>query len=207
MSVQEQDTAQTQGGNPNVGDNGPDKPAVPGAAPTPHAKPEAQPTGNGSTLLVTDLTATSDHPTRNHEVIVDGRVQKLVFQMGERMTLPFLTAIKFSQNPGFLVENMDYSLFQAPPSDVDERDETPKIELGDDEVIARFDELIKGALVLRAQMLPGGEEITDRTGKDNVIEFLKRERLATKKANSVSDGDMSQDDLDNLFEGHTDDDE
>ena len=184
---------------------GESKASVPAAGGT---DPETPPMkGNGSTLMVKDLTATADNPSRTHELIIGGRIEKFIFAYGEYLVLPFNTAIRFSQNPGFVVEHKDGRSFEAPPSDVDERSETPKIELADDEVIARFDELTKPALVLRAQLLPGGEDITDRIGKGDVIEFLKQERLAAKKANSVSDGDMSQDDLDNLFEGRTEDDE
>ena len=191
--------ASPQGGNPNVGDTGPDKPAVPGAAPNPPA------TVDGNTLKVMDLTATADCPVRDHEMVVDDRVQKFAFSMGEAKVMPYTTALKFSQNPGFEVSHMDDRPFVAPPSDVDERDEIPKISLEDDEVIARMDELVKPALLVRAQIID--DTIKDSTGKDELVAFLKADRLAKKKANSSPDSSagvggseaMSDADLDGLF--------
>lgn len=118
---------------------------------------------------VTDSSATAEHPVRNHEVMVDGQVRQVEFKYGEPTVLSMDVAMKFKKD-GFKIADFDGR--EVKPNAV--TDETVRIRIGDDEVVAKYEELSIDALQMRAVVLPGGERfLQGPVEKDAVIAFLK----------------------------------
>lgn len=118
---------------------------------------------------VVDSSATAEHPIRNHEVMVDGQVRQVDFRYGEPTVLPMNVAMKFRKE-GFKVSDFDGHEVKLNAV----TDETVRIRIGDDEVVAKYDELSIDALQMRAVILPGGEKfLQGPIQKDAVIAFLK----------------------------------
>lgn len=117
---------------------------------------------------VTDTSATAAFPNRTHEIILNGEVKSIKFQYGEPTSLPFEEAAKFQKSEGFIVTNDDGDVM-VKPSDV-----PPAVmhTMKTNECVARFDELTKDALYIRAVMLPGGEMFKGNSSKDELIAFL-----------------------------------
>lgn len=122
-------------------------------------------------LRVYDTSATSECPERIHDVIVDGILTRIKFTVGQPSILPYKVAMKFNQEGFIVTKNDDAETALVPPP---ETDETIRMRIGDDEVVAKYEELTTSALKTRAVRIPGGEAcLSEDVKKQEVIAFLK----------------------------------
>jgi hypothetical protein len=133
-------------------------------------------------LKVYDSSATAEAPTRVHEIIVNGELEKITFRRGEATVLEESRALKFLQD-GFTVMDENDTPY-TPPVKADEK---VSAQLKPGECIARFEELSLEALKIRAAVLPGGEALA-KAKKDDVIAFLVS---AQNGPAAASDGDVT----------------
>lgn len=138
-----------------------------------------------SNLLVTDLSAAPDCPKRTHEVFVDGELHKVDFEQGKDTELPYRVAVKFMQE-GFIVKDADGNAFRLPAK----TDETVRVQIGMDEVIAKYTELTTEALKIRAATRVGGENFLDeKADREQIITFLKGAQPIDDEYLLLDDGD------------------
>lgn len=166
---------------------------------------------NQKLFCVIDSSVTNDHPKRVHEVMVNGVLQRVEFNLGAETLLPYEVAVKFTQD-GFRVFEKDSTVeIKAPPK----TDETVRIRIKDDEVVAKYDELTLSALQLRAASRPGGEKFMAVDAKKaEIVAFLRGVSPLSVDVEASADGsliDDSEDDenanpgtftLPNAAEGH-----
>lgn len=116
---------------------------------------------------VVDSSTTVDNPLRVHEVIVNGKIERVEFHHGKDTLLPYDVAIKFMQ-AGFTVQENGKDI--ARPA---KTDETIRLRIAEDEVVAKLDELTDAALRLRSASRPDGERfINPATKREDMIAFL-----------------------------------
>lgn len=126
--------------------------------------------------IVKDSSATKVGEKRVHRIIVGGVKEEVVFQIGEETVLPKTKAYKF------LVEG--FSVFDEKGNIITAPIKTPAniiSEFGEDAVIAKLDELSKSALYLRACNKPGGEELSSKTSRAELLKFLRNASEASNK--------------------------
>lgn len=172
--------------------------------------------GNGN-LFVLDTTAKPPCPTRTHEFLqADGTLKAYTFKQGESLELPAAEAAKFLKHPHFIVTDADGKVIKPLPKEAGQGVAAPA--LGEDEVIARYDELTADALVLRVNALPGGGSAKPAWKKDKLIATLKEARAQAANAEKprtakdagadgapidgeedLTGGEMGDDELDALF--------
>lgn len=122
------------------------------------------------TLRVIDQSATAENPTRVHDVIIDGQIQKITFNHGVATELPYATGLKFMQD-GFTVLEHDTDIPLKRPAATDE---TVRFRIGENEIVASYDELTDAAIKLRAASKPTGEKfIVGEFDRKAAITFLK----------------------------------
>jgi len=121
-------------------------------------------------VIVVDSSCTAEYPLRKHDIIVEGVIQSVEFKYGEKKILDFEIGVKFLKE-GFKVLNLDTETpILSPPV----TDETIRIRIADDEVVAKYEELTETALKMRAALLPDGEALIrdEKTEKEDLILFL-----------------------------------
>lgn len=158
------------------------------------------------TLFVEDKNCTHSNPDRSHEVLIDGIVKVYPFQHAKRREMPFAHAMKFLVDDAFEVTDETGKRYLPVPKP--ETDGAHGIVLRQGEVVARLDELLKDALHARCAIAPGGESITPKTKREDMIGFLESIDAETLNANRERDEGvepgadiegMSQDDLDKML--------
>ncbi len=123
-------------------------------------------------VYVLDTSATAESPKRAHDIIFNGSIERVEFSHGKPKAMPFEMACKFML-PGFIVKDEDGLDMGAPPVTVD----AVKFQIGDDEIVAKYEELTVEALTLRALGRVGGEIFADSkrdTSRVELIAFLKQ---------------------------------
>ncbi len=136
-------------------------------------------------LLVRDSSATAEAPKREHDVMVNGAIQRVTFEYGKPTPLPYEVAIKFMQD-GFTVSNDAGEEMHRPAK----TDETVRIRINSDEIVANYSELTVNALIMRAALLPGGEKfVAGKDKRDDIVAFLK---AAAAPAIEVEDDEPEQ---------------
>lgn len=127
-------------------------------------------TENQKMFHVQDSSCNAEYPVRIHDININGGFERITFKYGEPTLLPYHKAVKFMQD-GFTVIDADTSHVLANPAHTDE---TIRIRIGEDEIVAKYDELEVTALRLRAAVHPGGEiYVTKKATKAELIAFLK----------------------------------
>jgi hypothetical protein len=121
-------------------------------------------------VKVIDTSATADCPLRNHDIRIGDEIQTITFQQGAPTRLPFEIGMKFMKDGFIVLDDDGEGVVPAPAT----TDETIRLRIGADEVVAKYEELTVSALMIRAAALPGGEKLTvgavDRVA---LIDFLK----------------------------------
>lgn len=150
------------------------------------------------------LDTTAQAAPRTHTILVNGLEVNHTFHAGTPLTLPFAHAMRFVAIPSFVVTDPANGDRISPPADPKKSETTLGVILDDGEVVARLDELHIDALILRANLIPGGEGMSKRSGKDAVLAFLadhlrSRKTAARKDAAKPEKGEMSPADLDKMF--------
>lgn len=188
----------------------PAKKAAPQTQDTPALRPEPAPAkAVESALFVEDPTALNGYPPRTHELLIDGRVKSYVFAPGQKLSMPYSHAVKFLA-AGFIVTDAEDRIMVSAPRGPDPH-ATERFQFGPEEIVARYDELTRPALLLRVNQTTGGEAYTSDHAREDLIAFLKVDRdkreavLKTRRRNdgTASDGDsvgdMSPAELDKMF--------
>lgn len=86
--------------------------------------------------------------------------------------MPVEHAVFFLRDPAFKVVNADGVQQTSLPSETNADGKKRAPELEPNETIAKFEELLKPALLARAKIRPGGEALTDDASRDELIAFL-----------------------------------
>lgn len=158
------------------------------------------------TLFVEDKNCSSGDPTRSHEILVDGIVKVIPFEYGKRREMPFAHAMKFLVDDAFEVTDANGKRYLPIPKA--EANGSQGLVLKPGEVVARLDELLKDALAARCAVVPGGEQITPKTKREDMIGFLESVNVEALHANRERDegvevgGDtegMPQSELDSML--------
>lgn len=125
---------------------------------------------------------------RSHEIIVqmvEGQEPVTRFynlRSDERTKMPMDHAMQFLRDKAFQVFDAAGNLIKPVP--VTDRTDG-KLVLGDDQVVAEYDELSREALWKRVKALPGSDKIGKASGNDTLIAFLK---AAAKRPTGISRG-------------------
>lgn len=112
--------------------------------------------------------------SRTHHPLGLGRVT-YVMSPGQPTSMPEAHAAKFLCDESFHVfddAGRRVTSLRKPTDDEGEKG----IQLADDEVIAKLDELGQEALLRRAHMQPGGEVFKKNARRDDLVEFLMEKR-------------------------------
>lgn len=138
-------------------------------------------------LRVIDQSANSECPVRVHDVIVNGQIEKISFEHGRETILPYHIGVKFMQD-GFIVMDIESKIEMKCPA---KTDETVRIRINEDEVVARYDELTDSALKLRAAARAGGEKflIDKDVDRNQIITFLKHPQILEIEEEEISEPD------------------
>ena len=108
--------------------------------------------------------------TATHEILLaNGALKQYVFSYAKSLEMPASHAAKFLIDEAWVVTDENGNRIR-PITGIDKS--AGKVELGPNEVVAQWQELTLRALIIRAQMKPGGEKFSGATKKDYVISFL-----------------------------------
>ena len=118
-------------------------------------------------LKVLDTSATHEQPVRVHEIIFDGKIEKVTFKHGEATELPMEKALKFHKE-GFIITDFDGNPYKEPVK----LDTALVSRLQPGQIVALYEELSMDALKTRVAVLPGGEKLA-KAKREDLIEFLK----------------------------------
>ena len=120
-------------------------------------------------VIVIDSSCTAEYPVREHYYRSGDNRHKVVFKFGEVCSLAMDVAMKFNK-PGFkLIDPKTNKELGMPAS----MDETIRLQIGPDEVIANYNELTDTALKMRAALKPGGENYAKpEVEREEVLLFL-----------------------------------
>lgn len=144
-------------------------------------------------FLVIDHSVGEQNPLREHTLRVNGADLVVRFRFGESTFLPEDVAMKFVM-AGFTVRDAEDIEIAVPVV----TDDTIKIRIGPDEVVANLSELTAQALLLRSVALPDGERfLATPEDRPSMIAFLSGNAA---KDEFVADG------LDDLLEDDNEDD-
>ncbi|TXH54899.1 MAG: hypothetical protein E6Q97_09940 [Desulfurellales bacterium] len=120
-------------------------------------------------VLVRDSSCTATHPIRKHTVLVNGEFIEVTFTYGQQTLLDFDVAMKFNKE-GFILLDPDSNREVTTPA---QTDELIRIKIGEDEIVAKYEELTDTALKMRAAVIPGGEKmLLETVEREEVILFL-----------------------------------
>lgn len=152
--------------------------------------------------IVVDTGVTPDHPHRTHELVVNNKRQKFVFQHGVDNILPKEIALRFLSVEGFSVYTMDGKLIEPAPKAPDHL----KSALPPEFCVAKLSELKKEALLQRAVPLPGGDIFTSDSSSAEMAAFIEKYNISQRPNGRDKDEDegldgmgMSQAELDRAF--------
>lgn len=131
-------------------------------------------------VIVVDSSCTAESRIRKHDVLINGDIISVEFKYGEKKVLDFEVGMKFNKD-GFKVLDPDTEQPILAPAVTDE---TIRVRIGDDEVIAKYEELTETSLKMRAAVLPNGEDLIrdDKTDREDLILFLLGARNTAAKA-------------------------
>lgn len=122
------------------------------------------------TLFVQDMNCSPRHLKRQHEIpMIDGTVGLYDFKHGETLELAHGIAMRFSRDEAFRITDHDGNIFDPAPKLVDQ---SLPVQVEVDQCIANYDELTQAALLRRAAVEIGGENMNTRTSKKEMIAFL-----------------------------------
>ncbi len=160
--------------------------------------PEAkQNSASEETLFVTDTNIVDpDAKPRIHEYLADnGRKHFYAMSYAARCEMPFAHAMRFLREKTFLVTDKAGNQIEPIRAPSDGHHGHAIAYLADDEVISRLDELTQGALIKRANSLPGGSKFKANASKSDCIAFiLESNRSKAKKAKdqrrAIDDDDL-----------------
>ena len=162
-------------------------------------------------LYVLDTNAKPPCPVRRHDVLLEhGGEKTYEFKANKWTKMSAAHAIKFLCDEAFVVSESEGGPRIKPIITRPEGGAIPTLK--PDECIARYEELLQSALLIRAQMKQGGELFSQNAKKADLIEFLmgnqpKSAGPAPEQAPSVDDvtdvtgEDMSEDELAGMFDG------
>jgi hypothetical protein len=129
-------------------------------------------------VLVRDSSCTATHPTRKHTVLLNGEFIEVVFLYGQQTLLDFDLAMKFNKE-GFTLLDPDSNREVTTPA---QTDELVRLKIGEDEIVAKYEELTDTALKMRAAVIPGGEKmLLEAVEREEIILFLMGARNETDK--------------------------
>lgn len=171
------------------------------ATPSPAAKPAAP-----AVYYVLDTTAVPDTQdsagktvtgTRTHEMLVDGIVKSFKFEHGKPLLLPREVALKFLNIEAFKCVDAEGNPkpFRRPPRQPHELGAGEQFKLGDDETVARYDELSTPALQHRVVAMPGGERFVANPSRTDMIAFIVAARQVAAKQNLAKAPDVGRDEF------------
>ena len=137
---------------------------------------------------VRDLCATRG--SRVHELMVNGRMQKVIFPENDYIELDPMAAAPLIGNEGFEVTTLS-GIVLKPVSDQDYG-----LVLRTGQVVAELHELDKAALAARCKALPGGHKFHPiKSPKSDMVDFLMRSQSTAADKDSVAD---DEDDIEEL---------
>ncbi len=172
-------------------------------------------TSNKDFVLVFDKTATPMNPIRRHDVLLDdGTIATYEFKVGKWFKLPRAHGMRFARlKEGFEVKDADGQPIKPLeiPGEKDAKDGGASFHFAPGTCIARYEEMTAAALIVRANLVPGGLHFNAQNKKAELVKFLtendekkERERAAAKDSLDLSDadtlgGEMSEAELKALF--------
>lgn len=153
-------------------------------------------------MLVLDTTATPSelNPTgeRIHAQLIGNFPQQFKFLPGKGTSLPAAVAHKFLQHEAFrLVDESGSELpYERTPKQPSDLGAGEKLNLADNETIARFDELSNKALLRRVLPLPGGEQFSEKANnRQEIIDFIIEHRRQKAAENKAKERDVGPNDF------------
>jgi hypothetical protein len=131
-------------------------------------------------MFVLDLSA--QETERVHELIVNGTIRKFKFQPRIPNPLPRSIAVRFLKSEGFQLTDAQGNPLQwsKTPRQPHEMGAGEQISLGENEVIASYEELNIGSLRKRALQFGAPEAAMDWP-KDTLVDFIKGKTLEMKR--------------------------
>lgn len=176
-----------------------EQPAKPQEAPRVSVPPVPAAPAEPAKVYVLDTTATAERPIRKHDMVIDGLIRPITFEFGKPTALDQHVAIKFLKHDGFKLTDKDGNLlkYEHRPKQPDELGAGEKFKLGENEVVARYDELTLASIFARACELPGGEQFAKQTKPDRgeMIAFIKATKKKMAEANKSKEADIGKDDF------------
>lgn len=148
---------------------------------------QASQTPEEGNLLVMDTNCRGRWPEREHLINMEnGGTKAYTFHEGKYLEMPHSHAMKFLVDASFIVCERPVEdggkQYQPLPKG---KKADGRFDLQHDELVARYPELTKDALLIRAQAKNGGEDFTRGTVKEVLISFLmdvKHQETQAKKA-------------------------
>lgn len=151
-------------------------------------------------LEVTDTTCAPHFPKRTHDIMYEGRIAQVTFELGKPQPLPLDIAIKFLKDEAFQVIDPGTGKKYDPTPKQPEAAGGASFQLAPDEIVAKLDELTQEALYIRVKQFPGTEEFKKGTPKEKLISFLARAKLAQQPSAGAA---TKVDELDRIQAGDT----
>lgn len=130
-----------------------------------------------------------EQSARVHTQIINGVHENHRFLPGEWTRMPFDHAMKYLRVAEFRVRVVGETDLMTRPLDIQDllRPVDPAI-LPVDQCVAEFTELHADALLVRCKMLPGGEAISNRSGRAGMIAFLTAARKKRMEQRRYEEG-------------------
>lgn len=149
-------------------------------------------------ILVLDKTAVEG--PRIHEMPVLGAIRKFTFQPGVGTPMPPEIAAKFLKHEDAFApvnEQGQVLPYTRAPKQLEELQAGEKLNLSEQETVARFDELSSPSLYRRCVELPGGEKFSqgDRPDRGGMIVFLMAAAKAKRNQGKTAASDVGPDDF------------
>lgn len=153
------------------------------------------------TLFVQDLNCSPRYPQRQHEIpMAGGHIELIDFKHGQKVKLPFGVAMRFTRDPSFRITDKEGNIFDPAPKLVDT---SLPLQIAVNECVAEFRDLTQEALLRRAVVEIGGEKMTGRTPKKDIIAFLiaLNEAKSAEKAPEGDEEEVSTAEADAMLNG------
>lgn len=159
-------------------------------------------------FTVYDLNAKAGGPGRIHEIITEMRGDEVISTKSYELfsdrpcEMPEEHALKFLRDKAFVV--MDNRGKRVEPVEI--KDITSaKMRLEDNEVIAKLEELTREALLKRAKVMPGSEDVKASDTKETLVSFLVRKarekfKVGVSRGSENAVAEMPVDELDKLID-------
>ena len=148
-------------------------------------KPDGWAADRNFRVEVLDTTAkmldgkTPEMCARPHTIIVNNQHYTHRFLPGMWLEMPIDHGMKFIRHPEFLVREAGKEELLPRPLDIQDmlRPIDPGM-LPADQTVAQYSEMTADALLIRCKMAPGGEVISNKSGKAAMVDFLVQTRKA-----------------------------